>query len=238
VNPCVGVHCTWIPDGDCPGNLSLGRHTGDGKSDGETFLGRTWMFFLGWARGEEKAPGYGQQGRSLDGTRFQTSPFCYILYISQWKFRCSIMRQTIANGGPDPRCPGQTGALFGFRQVVNLVHTLKTMEGLFLLVPSRTPRSSGYDVYAYAVYVVICYMSITCMSVICCHMLYVSYMLYVCYMSSSRDLLLYVEVNRRPMYEYRCDERLQVKVRVSTRLRWEHLKIQTMLNPIDEGLLL
>ncbi len=41
VNPCAGVHCTWIPDGDCPGNLSLGRHTGDGKSDGETFLGRT-----------------------------------------------------------------------------------------------------------------------------------------------------------------------------------------------------
>ena len=41
VNLCTGVHCTWIPDGDCLGNLSLGRHTGDGKSDGETFLART-----------------------------------------------------------------------------------------------------------------------------------------------------------------------------------------------------
>ena len=43
------------------------------------------------------------QGWSLDDTRFQTAPFCYILlYIAEWKFRCS-MRQAIANGGPDPR---------------------------------------------------------------------------------------------------------------------------------------
>jgi hypothetical protein len=28
-----------------------------------------------------------------------------------WRFRC-IMRQTIANGGPVPRCTGQTRALF------------------------------------------------------------------------------------------------------------------------------
>jgi hypothetical protein len=56
VNPCAGVRCTWIPDGDCPGNLSLGRHTGDG----ETFLGRTWMFFLGGTGGEEKASGHSQ----------------------------------------------------------------------------------------------------------------------------------------------------------------------------------
>jgi hypothetical protein len=44
-------------------------------------------------------------------------------------------------------------------------------KGLLLLVPPRTPRSSGYDVYAHEVYVVICYMH---MSVICCYMLYVS----------------------------------------------------------------
>ena len=40
-------------DGNCPGNLSLGQHTGDGKFDGETFLGRTWMFFLGRGGGGE-----------------------------------------------------------------------------------------------------------------------------------------------------------------------------------------
>ena len=47
------------------------------------------------------------------------------------------------------------------------------------------------------------------------------------------------ELNRRPMYEYRCDERLKAKVEESTRLVYtgllgglEHLKIETRL--IDE----
>ena len=53
VDPCVEVRCTSITDGDCPGNLSLGQHTGDGKFDGETFLGRTWMFFSGGGGGGE-----------------------------------------------------------------------------------------------------------------------------------------------------------------------------------------
>ncbi len=39
----VVFRCTGFMDGDCPGNLSLGQHTGDGKFDGESFLGRTWM---------------------------------------------------------------------------------------------------------------------------------------------------------------------------------------------------
>jgi hypothetical protein len=51
---------------------------------------------------------------------------------------------------------------------------------LLHLVPSRTPRSSGYDVCADAVYVVIYYMSITCICllyvVVCC-------MSVICYMS-------------------------------------------------------
>ena len=52
---------------------------------------------------------------------------------------------------------------------------MRTSKGLLHLVPPpRTPRSSGYDVYADAVYVVICYMSLTC---IC--LLYVV----ICYMS-------------------------------------------------------
>jgi hypothetical protein len=37
--------------GACLWDLSLGQRTGDGKYDGETFLGRTWMFFSG--RGDE-----------------------------------------------------------------------------------------------------------------------------------------------------------------------------------------
>ena len=64
--------------------------------------------------------------------------------------------------------PGQTRAMFQASTTRRPVHTLTTVEGLLLLVPPRTPRSSGYDVYTHAVYVVICYMSIICyMPVIC-----------------------------------------------------------------------
>ncbi len=78
----------------------------------------------------------------------------------------------------------------GPRSSIDLVRTC--------VVPSRTPRSSGYDVYVHVVYVVLCYMSITCicllyvvicyMSVIClvlgssCYM-YMSVMSVTCYMS-------------------------------------------------------
>ena len=130
-------------------------------------------------------------------TRVPNSPLCLCLYyILRSGSFAAAMRKAIANGDPDPRYPGQTRALFGLRQPVDLVHTLKTVKGLLLLVPPRTPRSSGYDVYAHAVYVVICHISVIClvlgpscymyMSVICCYMLYVCDMLYVCFMSSTR----------------------------------------------------
>ena len=38
-NPLHGSDALGFVDGDCPWNLSLGRSTGDGKFDGETFLG-------------------------------------------------------------------------------------------------------------------------------------------------------------------------------------------------------
>ena len=68
-------------NGDCPGNLSLGQYTGDGKLDGETFLGRTWMFFSwGDGGGEEEVSGQVLLRRfSQDDTRFQTT-LLYIIY--------------------------------------------------------------------------------------------------------------------------------------------------------------
>jgi hypothetical protein len=42
---------------DLPPISGLG-HTGDGKFDGETFLGRLWMFFLGGSGGEEEESGH------------------------------------------------------------------------------------------------------------------------------------------------------------------------------------
>ena len=53
---------------------------------------------------------------------------------------------------PDPRCPGQY-TLFKLGQLDDPFHTLKTVKGLLDLVPSRTPRSSGYGVLYTFVYV-------------------------------------------------------------------------------------
>jgi hypothetical protein len=87
------LHGSDTPDsrmGDCLWDLSLGQRTGDGRFDGETFLGGLLIFFLG-GRG---------RGRGTPGHD-----------IAQWRFHWRIC-QTIANGGPVPRCPGQTRALF------------------------------------------------------------------------------------------------------------------------------
>jgi hypothetical protein len=66
----AGVSCTGFTDGDCLWDLSLGR-TGDGKFDGQTFLGRLWMIFLGGSGGGRESVRARQQGRfSLDDARF------------------------------------------------------------------------------------------------------------------------------------------------------------------------
>ena len=61
VESFVVVRCIGFMNVDCPGNLSLGQNTGDdphtdGKYDGETFLGLTWMFFFWEGRGREAGP--------------------------------------------------------------------------------------------------------------------------------------------------------------------------------------
>jgi hypothetical protein len=83
-------------------------------------------------------------------------------------FRCLACLQAIVKGVLDPRLPWADTCAVRLRQPVDLVHELKTVKGLLLLVPSRTPRSSGYDVYEHAFYVVMCYMSITCVCL--CHL--------------------------------------------------------------------
>jgi hypothetical protein len=54
--------------------------------------------------------------------------------------------QTITEGTPESRGPGKTRVMFEFRQADDLFHGLKTVKGLLHLVPSRTPRGSGYGV--------------------------------------------------------------------------------------------
>ena len=90
------------------------------------------------------------------------------------------MLQTIAKSALDLDALGSARALFSLRQPVDLVHTLKTVKGLLILVPPRTSRSSGYDVYTHAVYVVICYMSVICICLLC---VVICYMSVICYTS-------------------------------------------------------
>jgi hypothetical protein len=90
--------------------------------------------------------------------------------------------QVIAKGVLDPRLPWADTCDVRLRQPVDLVHTLKTVKGLLLLVPSRTPRSSGYDFFGHSVYVVMCYMSITCIR-LCLFYVVIYYMSLICYIS-------------------------------------------------------
>ncbi len=76
--------------------------------------------------------------------------------------------QVIAKGVLDPRLPWADTCVPWASTTRRPSHSLKTVKGLLLLVPPRTPRSSGYDVYEHVIYGVICYMSIIChMPVIC-----------------------------------------------------------------------
>ena len=76
---------------------------------------------------------------------FQTDLFMfYIIYCAVVFFTATCL-QAIAKGVLDPQLPWTDTFAVRLRQPVDLVHELKTVKGLLLLVPSRTPRSSGYD---------------------------------------------------------------------------------------------
>ena len=68
--------------GSCLWDLCLDKYTGDGRFDGESFLGRLLIFFSwGDGGGEEEASGHVLMSRfSQDYARFQTAPF-FMLYI-------------------------------------------------------------------------------------------------------------------------------------------------------------
>jgi hypothetical protein len=140
-----------------------GERTGDGRFDGETFLGGLLMLFLGGRGRGRGAPGCVLL-RSFRRTAGCKQPFLfYILYVAQWWFRCNLQGHR-ERGFLDPRTPwADASDVSGFNSPSTCSHS-EDSGGSATLVPPRTPRSSGYDVYAHAVYVVIvviCYMSLT-----------------------------------------------------------------------------
>jgi hypothetical protein len=169
--------------GACLWDLSLGQHTGDRKIDGETFLGRTWMFFSrGGGGGEEELQGTTDETFSHDDTSSKQPCLCYILYIAQWVFRCS-MSSDHHEGGP------RSSIALG-RHVRCSVSTTRRPsphieDGEGAVAPRSGTDSTeqwvsclctcGLCCYVYMsitciclLYVVICYMSVICyVSVIC-----------------------------------------------------------------------
>ena len=143
------------------------------------------MFLFLGGRGRGRGSARARTADSFAGRRaLSNSPSVYyILYIEQWRFRCCML-QAIAKSALDLDALGSARALFRLRQPGDPVYASLYVKGLLLLVPP--PRSGGYDVYIHAVYVVICYMSITC---ICLLYVVICYMLYICYI-----ILCYISV--------------------------------------------
>ncbi len=109
---------------------------------------RFWVgrgFFFLWIPGRRTAETFSQDDTS------SKHPWVYVIYymLNSGGFAV-VCLQDIAKGVLDPRLPWADTCAVRLRQPVDLVHGLKTVKGLLLLVPARTPRSSGYDVYAHA----------------------------------------------------------------------------------------
>ena len=118
--------------------------------------------FFSWVGGggEEDSSGQVLQSRFHRRRAGSNSPIflCYILYIEQWWFSLQHVkdhreRRPILDDLGSMRCSSWDSS-------TTLFHTLKTVKGLLHVVPSRTPRSSGYGVLCTSVYVTcyFCYM--------------------------------------------------------------------------------
>ena len=128
------VRCTGFADGGLP----MGSIPGSARVMGD-LMGRHfgWVvdFFLGGA-GEGKRNSRARLPRRFRRRReFQTALLYVIYYILRSGSFAAAMRKAIANGDPDPRCPGQTRALFGLRQPVDLAR-IEDGEG------AAAPRSA------------------------------------------------------------------------------------------------
>ena len=128
------VRCTGFADGVLP----MGSIPGSARVMGD-LMGRHfgWVvdFFLGGA-GEGKRNSRARLPRRFRRRReFQTALLYVIYYILRSGSFAAAMRKAIANGDPDPRCPGQTRALFGLRQPVDLAR-IEDGEG------AAAPRSA------------------------------------------------------------------------------------------------
>jgi hypothetical protein len=93
-----------------------------------------WIFFLGGRGRGRGTPGHDCRDVFADDASSK-QPLVFLYYILRSGSFAAAMRKAIANGDPDPRCPGQTRALFGLRQPVDLAR-IEDGEG------AAAPRSA------------------------------------------------------------------------------------------------
>jgi hypothetical protein len=97
-NPLNGSDALDSRMGSCVWNLSLGQRTGDGRFDGETFLGGLLIFFLGGRGGKKKRQGtVNRVGRWTTYTFKQTHfVLYYIMHSGSFVAACGRLSRTVA----------------------------------------------------------------------------------------------------------------------------------------------
>ena len=129
-NPLHGSDALDSRMGACLWDLSLGQRTGDGRSDGETFLGGLLIFFLGGRGRGRGTPGHDCRGVFAGRREFQTALFMlYIIYCTvevslqhapdnrerwprssmPWAGTCAVQASTTRR--PSPRTEDVEGAV-------------------------------------------------------------------------------------------------------------------------------
>ena len=101
--------------------------------------------------------------------RVPNSPCVYVIYymLDSGSFAATCLQDIVKGGSSILGRPGKACDVSGFNNSSTCSNS-DDSGGAAAPRSTRTPRSSGYDVYAHVVYVVICYMSIICyMPVIC-----------------------------------------------------------------------
>jgi hypothetical protein len=131
------------------------------------WVGRGCFFLGGRGRGRG-APGCVLLRSFRRTSGLQTDLLVSILYVEQWRFRCSMSSDHRERGSSILGRPGQTCEMSRASTTRRPVHTLTTVEGLRPSFRHGLHGAVGMIFYTHVVYVVICYMSIICyMPVIC-----------------------------------------------------------------------
>jgi hypothetical protein len=150
--------CTWV-------SVSVMRRSGWGD-----IFGQVVDVFLGGTGEGKRSSRVRVVEKFSQDERAPNSPVCVLYYMLSSGGFVAACLLVIVKGGFSWTTWADVCNVSGFDNPSTCSHS-DDSGGAAAFVPTRTPRSSGYD--------------FLCTCDLCCYMSYVYYMLYVCYMSSS-----------------------------------------------------